>query len=104
MEYIKVKWVHTHPDEPVLLYSEIDENGWETRKVEVYTDGRVGFADSSETTASTNTKLSLEPLPSIAEISSDPQFEPIEITKEEFEAVWINRKFSVKSAQPVGVS
>ncbi len=44
MKYIKVKWLHSHPDEPVLLYSELDKDRWETRKVEVFADGRIGFA------------------------------------------------------------
>ena len=88
MEYIKVKWIHSHPDEPAILYSELDENRWEIRKVEVFADGRVGFADSTEVTPSTKTKLSLKPLPTIEEIASDPQFQPVSITKDEFEAVW----------------
>jgi hypothetical protein len=92
MEYIKVKWVHAHPDEPILLYSELGKDRWETRKVEVFADGRVGFASASEATPSTKTKLSLEPLPTLHEIAADPQFQPVEITKGEFEEVWSNRR------------
>ena len=25
MTYIKVRWIHSHADEPILLYSELDE-------------------------------------------------------------------------------
>jgi len=32
--------------------------------------------------------LSEKPIPPISEIASDPQFEPREITKEDFEEVW----------------
>ena len=53
MEYIMVKWLHSHPDEPVLLYSELDKDRWETRKVEVFADGRIGFASATEATPST---------------------------------------------------
>jgi hypothetical protein len=72
MEYIKVKWLHSHPDEPVLLYSELDDNRWETRKVEVFADGSIGFASATEDTSSTNTKLSIVPIPTVEEIASDP--------------------------------
>lgn len=34
------------PDEPVMLYSELNDDMWETRKVEVYADGRSDFANS----------------------------------------------------------
>jgi len=34
MKYIKVSWRHVHAEEPVLLYSELDDLHWETRKVE----------------------------------------------------------------------
>jgi hypothetical protein len=27
MTYIKVKWIHSHPDEPILRYGELDEIG-----------------------------------------------------------------------------
>ena len=47
MRYIKVKWIHSYPDEPVLLYSEIDDSGWEVRKVEVFPDGAYGYANAS---------------------------------------------------------
>jgi hypothetical protein len=90
MRYIRVKWIHSHPDEPVLMYSELDDAGWEIRKVEVFPNGSVGFASLTEATPST--RLSIEPLPSLDEIASDPQFEPVEITKDEFEKVWANRQ------------
>ena len=94
MKYIKVKWSHSIADEPIFLYSELDEGMWEIRKVEVFPDGRVGFASSTEATPSTNTRLSIEPLPALDEIASDSQFQPVEISKDEFEAVWSNRRSS----------
>ncbi len=94
MEYIKVKWIHSHADEPVLLYSELDKDKWERRKIEVFADGRIGFASATEATPSTKTKLSIEPLPTLDEIASDPQFQPVEITKNEFEEVWSKRRSS----------
>jgi hypothetical protein len=38
--------------------------------------------------ASGITRLSSEALPTLAAISADPQFQPVEITKAEFETVW----------------
>jgi hypothetical protein len=86
MKYIRVKWNHQHRDEPVLLYSELDLERCEKRKVEVFQDGDCGYASISE--AAGSTRLGEEPIPPLHEIASDPQFEPVEITKEEFEEVW----------------
>lgn len=86
MKYIKVKWIHQLPDEPVLLYSELDKDFWEKRKVEVFPDGSAFFASEEESHGDTG--LSIEPLPSLEEIGSDPQFEPEEISAPEFEKVW----------------
>lgn len=90
MQYIRVKWLHSNPDEPVLLFSELDKGRYEIRKVEIFADGRIGFACSKEETQST--RLSYEPVPSLNEIASDPQFEPGEISAVEFETVWKKRK------------
>jgi hypothetical protein len=90
MTYIKVKWIHSCPDDPVLLYSELDGERWEMRKVEVFADGHFGYASSTESGGSTG--LGLEPVPTLPEIGSDPQFEPVEITKQEFEEVWAHAR------------
>ncbi len=89
MKYIRVKWEHTFDNEPVELISELDEALQEVRKIEVFRDGRKGFASKAESTG--GTRLSLESLPSLAEIASDPQFKPAEISKREFEEAWSNR-------------
>lgn len=86
MNYICVNWKHSCPDEPVWLYSEMDPNRWETRKVEIFPDGKYGYA--SATGSSGGTRLDEVPIPPLAEIANDPQFEPAEITQEEFEKVW----------------
>ena len=44
MEYLKVKWRHHHPDEPIEIYSEINQDRWEVRKVEVFRDGTSTYA------------------------------------------------------------
>lgn len=90
MKYVKVRWIHAIPDEPVMLFSELTDDMWETRKVEVYADGRADFADSEERSGST--KLGIEPYPPLEEIAADPQFEPVVISAEEFEAAWERAK------------
>lgn len=90
MSYIKVKWIHSCPDYPVWLYSELDGERWEMRKAEVFADGHFGYASSTESGGST--RLGHDPIPTLAEIASDPQFEPVEIAKQEFEEVWARRK------------
>ena len=64
--YLKVEWKHDIDDEPVMLYSELDDHRMELRKVEIYRDGRADTADRES--RSGTTKLSIEPLPPIDEI------------------------------------
>ncbi|MGL3209686.1 DUF6881 domain-containing protein [Bradyrhizobium sp. BR 1433] len=86
MIYLKVKWKHSFSDEPVLLYSELDRERWEVRKVEIFRSGRMGYAGPGS--ADGGTDLGVEPLPSFEEIAGDPDFEPEIISKAEFDKVW----------------
>lgn len=89
MKYIKVQWIHLPqegPENPVLLYSELDSNNWEVRKVEVFEDGGLQYANESTQTGSTG--LGLMPVPTLDEINAQNSFDGIEIPKEEFEEVW----------------
>ncbi|UPJ52052.1 hypothetical protein IVB30_12275 [Bradyrhizobium sp. 200] len=88
MVYIKVSWKQDDPHTPILLYSELDDKRWEVRKVEVFPDGSLGYADRA--TSRGTTFLGLEPVPALSEIAAIPEFEPVAITKDEFEAVWLN--------------
>jgi hypothetical protein len=90
LNYIKVTWIHQFPNEPVVLYSELGLDRRELRKVEMFLDGHCGYASDSESADST--QLSEAPIPFLAEIAADPQFKPVEITKEEFEDAWKKRK------------
>jgi len=87
MRYIKVKWIHRLPNEPIELYSELDKNRYEVRKIEVFRDGRLGYAGRNKTDG--DTRLGIEPVPCLEKIASDPQFAPEEISKDEFDAMWI---------------
>jgi len=94
-KYIKVTWRHNFESEPVMLYSELDENRNELRKVEVYRNGHHDFSDGSRSTG--NTRLSKEPIPLILDINQDGQFEASPIQQEEFDAVWKKRLAFMKS-------
>lgn len=81
-----MRWKHESPDAPVTLYSELDEERWEVRKVEVFIDGRMGFAEGRR--ESVGTALGDTPVPSLEEIAAIGEFEPATITRAEFERVW----------------
>jgi hypothetical protein len=89
MKYFKVRWLHQNLDEPVWLYSELDDDGWEIRKVEIFADGNQGFASPSESKGST--ALGIVPVPPLEVILRDSEFEGTEITKQEFEEAWTKR-------------
>ncbi|MEI6238687.1 MAG: hypothetical protein WCP15_04105, partial [bacterium] len=89
MQYIKVNWIHSNPEDPTTLYSELDESRMEIRKIEIWSNGRIGSSNFSESTNST--KLGKASVPIISEIEKDSQFQPFEISKDEFEEVWSKR-------------
>ena len=84
--FIRVGWKHSNPEHPISLYSEIDEERWEVRKVDLFADGRLGYASARGTFG--NTLLGDHPVPSVVELASNPEFEPAEISRTEFEVVW----------------
>ncbi|MEV8389977.1 MULTISPECIES: DUF6881 domain-containing protein [unclassified Streptomyces] len=86
MRYLKVLWCHELPDEPVELYSELNDAGYEIRKVEIYRDGRRDFADGES--FSGTTMLGEGALPSLEEIAGQDEFSPSVIEAAEFERVW----------------
>lgn len=86
MEYLKVKWIHEFEDEPVYIYSELNEQRDELRKVEQLNSGKMDYADDQVFTG--NAFLSEVPIPENEEIASDPQFVVEIIAKEEFEEIW----------------
>jgi hypothetical protein len=86
MEYLQITWIHDFEDEPVLLYSEIDNDRNEIRKIEVYKDDSFGLATKNYEFG--GTRLSLEPIPKIDEIAEDTQFITKTISKKEFDTIW----------------
>jgi hypothetical protein len=95
MKYIRLKWNHTNPDEPVWIFSEVDESFQEVRKIECF---RNGFCDVATALGSSGTaSLMTLPLPDLSALARrDPEFEPVEITKEQFEEVWTKRVYKAE--------
>ena len=62
LKYLRVLWRHSFADDPVELLSEIDDARLEVRKIEIFRDGRKGFA--SRTESGRDTYLGVEALPS----------------------------------------
>ncbi len=87
MRYIDVHWLHKSAHDPVRLISELDAAGWEQRKLEFFTDGRVGFACSKRTAM--GTALGTAPVPPLSEINAQSEFEGVEIDAASFEALWL---------------
>lgn len=86
MEYIKVRWIHSFSDEPSIIFSELDSDRNEIRKIEKYKNGKVQIA--SQHIYSHFCQLSIYSIPFLDEINSDNQFEGCLISKEEFEKEW----------------
>jgi len=86
VRYVKVAWDHDFADDPVIYLSELGDDGYETRKVQFYRDGRSEWADEIHETATVG--LSEIPFPSLEEISSQPEFSAELITVDEFENAW----------------
>ncbi|MFV2199124.1 DUF6881 domain-containing protein [Nocardiopsis sp. LOL_012] len=86
MRYVKVEWAHDFDDQPVLYLSELGDDGYETRKVQFYRDGRCERADESFENATVG--LSEIPFPPLEEISNQPDFTAQFIAPEEFECAW----------------
>ena len=86
MQYIRVQWIHSLPAEPITLLSELDDQRYEVRKLELFANGTAGRASRKDRVGST--RLGKVPMPSLEEINSDPQFRAEEISQVEFEAAW----------------
>jgi hypothetical protein len=90
MDYLACKWHHENDGYPIELYSELDVGRWEVRKVEVFRDGRMQFADAHS--SSGDTRLGLMPVPQVAEIAANPEFTPSVVDQATFEAIWQRAK------------
>ena len=90
MRYLKVHWKHDIPDEPRWLYSELDDQRLERRKIDVFPDSRWGFADEHEEVG--GSALADSTTPAVEKINADPEFDATEIDRAEFESLWTTRR------------
>lgn len=86
--YQRVEWHHDFDDDPIVIYSEIDDKGFEARKVEQFRDGSSSFADGS--TATGSTWLTEVALPSLDDLAKQPAFKAEPIEADTFEVDWIS--------------
>jgi hypothetical protein len=86
MEYIDVQWLHSNPEDPVRLVSELGPDRHEIRKLEFWRDGRVGYA--SKAGASHDTRLGEGAVPRADAINMSAEFSATEIDARTFEQLW----------------
>ncbi|MGW1197289.1 DUF6881 domain-containing protein [Streptomyces sp. NPDC002536] len=85
-EYWKVLWHHDFQEEPVVLIMEIDQDGYETKKVQEYRDGRILMADEHHEGRTIG--LSEIAVGSIDEVAAQPEFSAHVISNAKFEEWW----------------
>ena len=83
--YLRVRWDHDPGEDPIVLYHEVDEQQRETRRVELFEDGRLQWAGQASPDAPTS--ISLEPLPPVEQIRDQPAFSLTEISRPAFEEI-----------------
>jgi hypothetical protein len=86
MDYLHVHWRHDAADAPADIYSELDDDRWEVRKVEAFPDGTLHYADDWRSTGRTG--LSEVPLPSFEDLAGQDALTPAVIDAAEFERMW----------------
>lgn len=96
-EYLHVAWAYHDPKMPVDIYSELDDERWETRKVEAFADGRLQFSDGVDSTGGTG--LSEVPMPTVDEINPKTGLISDLIDEAAFEEMW-RRATSPGADQP----
>jgi hypothetical protein len=92
--------VHRRPGnavEPIMLFSELDEERWEVRKVEVFADGRLSYAN--ERGSFGMTKLGDQPVPALEVLAANAEFELAEITRAEFDEIFEKALTAEEAAQ-----
>jgi hypothetical protein len=86
VRYQRVTWHHDRDDEPLVLWSEIGDDDYERRKVDVYRDGRLDYADENASTGTT--ELGDQKVSPLHEINADDDFTATQVTRSEFDAIW----------------
>lgn len=84
--YFAVRWHHDEPDDPVRIFEELDEERFETRKVEEFADGRLLRTD--RIAPESGATLSWEPIPLEEEIARQEEFTVEPLSAEQFQDLW----------------
>jgi hypothetical protein len=84
--YIAFRWLHAYELVPVAIYAEINDRGFENRRIDEFRDGRLERTDRYE--PDLRTSLSQIEVPFPEELADDPVREVLPITREGFEALW----------------
>jgi hypothetical protein len=88
-KYFAINWNHLYDGEPVSFYIEIDPEGYESRKIAIFNDGRMEavYTDAPD---SGSTSLSELPWPGIDAVNSNEEenCNVSELSPDEFESIW----------------
>ena len=84
--YFACEWHHESPDDPVLLYEELDDDRMELRKVEEFRDGRRLRSDRIDPDCLPT--LSWVEIPPLEKIDAGPEFKVLPLTADGFQSVW----------------
>ncbi|MFD7846751.1 DUF6881 domain-containing protein [Nocardia sp. NPDC059764] len=87
MWYLQVTRTRVSGNEPLVTLSELFDDGTEFRKIQRFPDGRTGLAGGSIDTELT--WLDEEPVPSIEDLSNDPNLHAVRISPSEFQTEWL---------------
>ena len=83
MLYYKTIWNHTNDYDPIVMYSAIDEERYETKRLDIFRDGHVAYFDTR-----TPMELSEAPYPSDFDtINATDEFDVSEISSIDFENI-----------------
>ncbi|MBF9239988.1 hypothetical protein I2I05_21535 [Hymenobacter sp. BT683] len=83
MYYLNVQWRHEAPNYPVEIWSELDADRFETRKLERYATGAWKCWSTAQPEG-----LGTVPVPALATIQEAEEFTAQEIDRATFEQVW----------------
>lgn len=82
MIYVKIDWHHDCPEDPICYYMELDEEGYDVRRLELFADGHYEFWDKKTPFALSD--CSCFPL---EEISAQEEFSLDKLSKIQFEEI-----------------
>lgn len=86
MKYVHIRWDNKSLDEPVSIFSEVDSEDWEVRRVEVFRDDHLAFA--SERSCTPGCGLAELKFGDLDEINENPEFHAEIIAEERFNEMW----------------